>query len=57
MTYLSKFLEQFQEKKTILEPIEVGMTIMTFGKHKGRFYKEIYESDKQKRKCVRCCKC
>jgi hypothetical protein len=44
MSYLNKFLEQFEEKKEEIKPI--GETLMGFGKHKGKTYDFIYKTDK-----------
>ena len=43
MSYLSRFLEQFEEKK---EETPIGETLMGFGKHKGKTYDEIYKTEK-----------
>jgi len=43
MSYLNRFLEQFEEKK---EVTPIGETTMNFGKHKGVTYNEIYRTDK-----------
>ena len=43
MSYLSRFLEQFEEKK---EETHIGEILMGFGKYKGKTYDFIYKTDK-----------
>ena len=45
MTYLSRFLEQFENKQEENKPM--GETVINFGRHKGATYDHIYENDKQ----------
>ena len=46
MTYLSNFLEQFDNLEEHQEEKPVGETVMNFGKHKSKNYDEIYNTDK-----------
>lgn len=43
MSYLNKFLEQFEKKEEIKF---IGETLLNFGKYKGKSYDEIYNTDK-----------
>ena len=44
MTYLSRFLEQFENKQEEVTPVEKP-NVFTFGKYKGKSFDEVYETD------------
>ena len=45
MTYLNKFLEEFDNLEEHQEEKPVGETVMNFGKHKNKSWDYIYDND------------
>ena len=46
MSSILQFLKEMDQKSE-QEEIPIGETIMTFGRHKGKTYDEIYENHKE----------